>query len=413
MKAAIKGGIALIILIILIIILWIAFWFYAENHLKQAVEANIAKINKSGVESVSYTGITTSSSPLVVSVKLVDPVLTIAIPQKQPIIIRAPYAGATLSLLHPLTLTGMVPLRMDLLVGQNQAAITFAHAVDINTLAPGVWWGDFSNPITHTQQDFSDIQLLGSNGSMALVRIDTLNIDETVHTQTTAQQSAVTIHVAMAGLQVAAPFTQLLRLPFNGEITQLNTAFTASGPFDFVAFDKQFKQLAPQDRGKFLFTNLHQWASAGGHALWTMTLIMGPSTLNSALTLGFDKQAQPEGSLNVTANHLDQFSASLISAYPQATDQINQVQAQLAPYLTTTTEGGKVLGLHVVFNSNGSFVNGTRTENAPSEPIIDWKTLETTGDLSGAAPAAPYAPGDGSGAALPPQNAAPPASATP
>lgn len=407
MKAAIKGVIALIILVI---ILWIAFWFYAEIHLKQAVEAKIASLNESGVEHVSYSGITTSSSPLVISLKLLDPVLTITSPQAPPVTIHAPYAGMALSLLHPLTLTGLVPLRMNLLVGQDQGAITFGKAVVTNTLTPGVWWGNFSNPVTHTRQDFSNIQILGSNGSIALVRIAKLHIDETINPQTTAQQTAVTFHVAMTDLQVAALFTQLLHLPFNGEITQLNSAITASGPFDMVAFDKQFKQLAPQDRNKFVYTKVHQWASTGGHALLSLTLTVGPSTLNSTATIDFDKQAQPQGRIDINANHLDQFKTSLLSAYPQEADHLNQVQAQLAPYLTTTTDGGQVLGLHVVFSANGTFVNGTRTENAPNSPIIDWNALETTGHLP---VEAPYAPGDGSGAALSSPTATPPTATAP
>jgi len=113
---------------------------------------------------------------------------------------------------------------------------------------------------------------------------------------------------------------------------------------------------------------------------------VGPSTLSADAAVQFDANVQPSGTADLTADHLDAFSAAVTAAYPQVQDNVNQIEAQLSPYLSTTDDGGQVLTIHLIYGSGAVSINGQKVSDMPP---IDWDMLENP-------PA--QAAGDGSGA---------------
>ena len=127
----------------------------------------------------------------------------------------------------------------------------------------------------------------------------------------------------------------------------------------------------------------------GGKADGRLNLAVGPSTLNAGGDVSFDANAQPQGKADLTADHLDAFSAAITNAYPDAQNAVNEAQARLSPYLSSTDTGGQTLTMHVVYGIGAVNINGQKVSDMPP---LNWDILENP-------PA--QAPGDGSGAASP------------
>ena len=151
-------------------------------------------------------------------------------------------------------------------------------------------------------------------------------------------------------------------------------------------------QISQQARQELLIQAAHRWAAQGGNGKASLTLVVGPSTLNANGAVVFDANAQPSGTADISADHLDAFTAAITGAYPELAQNIAQIETELSPYLSATDTGGQVVNVHVVYGKPGVMVNGSRKADMPP---IDWSTLEN--------PPAPVAqaPGDGSGAAAP------------
>jgi hypothetical protein len=75
----------------------------------------------------------------------------------------------------------------------------------------------------------------------------------------------------------------------------------------------------------------------------------------------------------VTADHLDELFATITNAYPQLSAEVSQIQAQLSPYLSTTTQGGQTLAVHTVYGDGTVTVNGQKAGDLPK---LDWTSLE-------------------------------------
>ena len=393
MSKAIKWIVALVVLIV---ILWIAFWVYAQMQLKQVVQTKISAINSTGLEHISYDRITTSSSPFVISVKLINPSLTKPpVGGVPPVQISTAYLGASLSIFHPLTLHQNIAPRIDIQAGQNAGMMTFGAINSTNILRPSVWWGDVSNPISQSDSLISNMQVSASNGSLSLVSIGTLKVHEELGPDiTTATQKAALVTLSIDNLQVAPAFTQMLHLPFGGEVKHLDTSFTIFGPFDVAALEKEIDAMPADQRSKAGVSLIQNWAAAGGHLLANLNLNIGTSALATNLILGFDKQAQPTGTTSINATHLDQFTAALVASYPNMQDKITQAQAALAPYISTTPQDGQVLAMQTVFGQKGITINGKQTSTTPV--TINWEALKNPPQ-----PMPALAPGDESGAAAP------------
>lgn len=407
MRGILKG---LAGLIILLAILWLGGWFLAEMRLKQLVTARIDKINQTGLEHISYDSLVLGRSPLTASIKLINPLVSVkdtlnadggAAPDASadtgttPLFnISAASFGAHIDLLAPLLLHLDVPTTINIISQKASGVLTFNAVSASETLSPGVWMGDVSNPVTGGKAEFSGINLLASSGSLQVAQIGRLSVHETLDTKAGTNGTAVSLEEELDDLQLSPIIAKLINLPFGGQLKHLALTVKLSGPFNWQDFAAQ--NAAQQDEAKarkFQMETLHQWALAGGHAEATLNAQLGPSQFAADGKVAFDSTAQPSGDGNLTADQLDQLTAALTGAYPWMQDWVNEIQARMSPYLSTSEQTGQQLSLHSKFGKDGIFLNGQRTGDMPP---LDWDKL-----INPPPPPPPQAPGDGSGADSP------------
>ena len=383
-------------LVILVVLVWLGVWLYAEMRLKQLVAAEIGRVNASGTAQISYDKLTTSHSPLVASVALANPSWTSQPGSSAPpITVSAASIGAHVDLANPLILHVDMPLSIAVTTAKASGAITFATAYVTEQLSSSVWLGNMDNPITGGDARFEGINLLASNGSLRVAQIGTLALRQTADAKAGPGQTALALDETMSDFRLAPIIARLINLPFGGQIAHLAVSASLSGPLDWPSIAKQAATIPPGDaRHKFVMETLHKWALAGGSGQGKLDVTLGPSRFTADGSVTFDKAAQPSGTTDLTANHLDQFTAGLTASYPGLQDWASQLQARLSPYLSTTQDGGQVLAMHTVYGKNGILVNGQKTGDLPP---LDWDKLINPPSL----PPSPVAPGDGSGAASP------------
>ncbi|HTQ71101.1 MAG TPA: DUF2125 domain-containing protein [Acidocella sp.] len=391
MRGFIKGLAGLVILVVL---LWLGAWLYAEMRLKQLVAAQIDRVNASGTAQITYDKLTGSRSPLVASIQLANPSWTAQPDPSAPAItVSAASIGAHIDLAHPLLLHVDMPLSIAVTTARASGALTFAMADVTETLSPSLWLGNTANPITGGDARLSGINLLASNGSLQMAQIDSLVLHQAVDAKAGPGQTALALDEDMNNFRLSPIIARLINLPFGGQIAHLALSATFSGPLDWESIAQQAAAIpAGPQRHKFMLETLHQWALAGGSGQGKLSLTLGPSQLGADGSVAFDKAAQPSGTADLTANHLDQFTAALTGAYPWMQGWVSQFQARFSPYLSTTDSGGQMLGMHTIYGKNGIMVNGQKTGDMPP---LDWNNLINP------PPAPPVAPGDGSGAASP------------
>lgn len=382
----------LIGIIILIILAWLGIWLYAEMRLKQLVTAEINHINTTSTQHLTYSKLTTSSSPLVAGITLLNPHLDVILDATTPpLTANAARIGAYINIWNPLTLHIDMPLKIILGNPTEIGVLTFASANITETLTSSVLLGNTQNPVAAGDGRFTGIDLLASNGSLPVAHIDSLTTQEVVNAQADKTQTALALTDDIKNLRLSPLFTRMLSLPFNGTISHFSSFVTVSGPLNWEQIAKQSAKLQNDDQRKqFLLQKAHEWAQAGGHAQGNLTLWIGPTHLLSDFALGFDSQVQPEGKANITANHIGQFINALVAAYPNLQGWATEAENLFSPYLSTTAQDGQVLAIHLNYGQTGVFVNGRKTEDMP---FLDWNNL--LNDTSQPA----FAPGDGSGAA--------------
>ncbi len=393
MRGFIKGLAGLVILVVLI---WLGVWLYAEMRLKQLVSAEIGRVNASGTAQISYDKLTTSHSPLVASVTLANPSWSSqpggAAP---PVTVSAASIGAHIDLTAPLLLHVDMPLSVAVTTAKASGALTFAMADVTETLSPALWLGHTDNPVTGGDARFAGINLLASNGSLQVAQIGTLTLHQAVDAKAGPGQTALALDEEMNDFRLSPIIARLINLPFGGRISHLAISASLSGPLDWQSIAKQAAAIPPGDaRHKFMLQTIHQWALAGGSGQGKVSLTLGPSQLVADGSVAFDKAAQPSGTADLNADHLDQFTAGLTASYPGLQDWVSQFEARFSPYLSTTQDGGQVLAMHTVYGKTGILVNGQKTGDLPP---LDWDKLINPPQL----PPSPVAPGDGSGAASP------------
>ena len=394
MRGFIKGLAGLAVLILLV---WLGVWLYAEMRLKQLVAAEINRANASGTAQISYDKLTTSDSPLVASVALVNASWVSQPGGSAPAItVRAAKIGMHVDLLSPMLLHVDIPPSIAIVTPEATGVLTFAVADIKENLSPSLWTGNTDNPITGGDARFAGINLLASNGSLQVARIDSLVLHEALNAKAGPSETAMSLKETMNHFQLSPIIARLINLPFNGQIAYLSLSTQLSGPFDWQSIANQTTSLPSSGaREHFMLQSLHQWALAGGSAQGKLTLILGPSTFRAGGSVIFDSTAQPSGSAELNANHLDQFTAAIISAYPGLQGWVSQFEARFSPYLTTTQAGGQVLAVNTVYGKDGVTTNGQKTGDMPP---LDWNMLLNPPP---APPTPPSAPGDGSGAASP------------
>ncbi|WP_298223681.1 DUF2125 domain-containing protein [Acidocella sp.] len=389
MRSFIKGLVGLVILVALV---WLGLWLYANMRLKQLVTAEINHVNASGTAHISYHNITTSHSPILASVTVSQPRWTSQPDPSVPAVTASAVSlGAHVSLLHPLTLHMDMPLTITISSSEASGALTFEAADITETLSPSIWLGNSTNPVSSGNAHFEGVNLLASNGSLEVAKIGALTLHESLNAKAGPSQTALDLQEDMHHFSLSPILTRLLNLPFDGKIEHISLSGQLSGPLDWRSIAEQEANFQDQDqRDKFMLKTLHQWAMAGGSGHGSLSLKLGPSRFKADGKIAFDKAGQPSGKMDLTADHLDQFTNALTGSYPGLQGWVSQIEARLSPYLSTTSDGGQVLTMHTVYGKNGIVVNGQKTSSPPS---LDWNMLLNP-------PHSP-APNNASGAASP------------
>ena len=391
MRGFIKGLAGLVILVVLV---WVGVWLYAEMRLKQLVAAEIGRVNASGTAQITYDKLTTSRSPLVTSVALVNPSWTSQPDAAAPTVtISAAGIGAHISLTDPLLLHVDMPLSIAVTTPRASGALTFAVADVTETLSPAVWLGNTDNPFTGGDAHLAGINLLASAGSLQVAQIDSLVLHQALDAKAGPSQTALALNAEMNNFRLSPIIARLINLPFGGRIAHVAVSANLSGPLDWQSIAEQAAAIPAGDaRHKFMLETIHQWALADGNGQGKLSLTLGASEFNADGSVKFDSAAQPSGTADVTANHLDQLTAALTGFYPGLQNWVSQFEARFSPYLSTTQDGGQVLTMHTVYGKDGILVNGQKTGDMPP---LNWDKLINP------PPPPPVAPGDGSGAAAP------------
>jgi hypothetical protein len=391
-------------LILIIAIGWVGLWWYAEGRIEDGFTAWADKQAVMGY-TVAYTGLHRGTSPLEAGL-LIDN-LTVTVPDKTTgtnVVVTFPSLGFRIEVFNPLVMYTDVPDKISIDAGGNFDVVQNAGSISAsNDLDPAALFNKSVYPFRGGQIVEKNVDILGSSGSLLILHFDQLSVQASLNMQAGASDTALAETLSMDNVALSPLMTRVLSIPFGGKITHLGLTLNVSGPLpaNLSALADQIRATAhdPVAEQKVFVPVLHDWATQGGNGNIALTTVIGPSTLTAAAAVKFDANVQPEGTADVTANHLDQFTGAITNAYPDAQDDIAQAEAQLSQYLTTTSDGGQTLTMHIVYGSGAVNVNGQKV--GPMPPV-DWNTLENpppasaapeddnNGDDSGAtAPAAP------------------------
>jgi hypothetical protein len=382
--------------VLVLAVAWIGLWWYAEGRLSDALATNAGLHNTSdGNSAVSYDSISKGTNPLTASATLHNLHWSLRAPgEDASAVISMAQVTVWIDAFNPLVMHLGLPNQVDVSTPRGVGSATFGSiAIDMG-LDPHALFHRKVYAVTGQTMAIHNINALVA-GSFPILHIDDITGHETIDPSAGQNQTALTAEDSIDGISLPPAVVLLAHVPFGGKITHIGFNMSLSGPADWTGLVQQLHapQLSEDDKRKLVVQAAHDWAAKGGSGKANLTLAVGPTTLNAAGTVAFDANVQPNGTANVTADHLDAFTTALTNAYPQLQQSVVNIEAQLSPYLTTTDEGGQVLNVQVAYGKPGVVVNGTRKADMPP---LDWAALENP-----PAPAAPVAqaPGDGSGAA--------------
>jgi Uncharacterized protein conserved in bacteria (DUF2125) len=388
--------------VVVLVAAWLGLWWYAEGRMQAGMInwADQMAANGNGDVKVSYDSLARGSSPLAATVTVTNLQLTVqAQPTDTPFSILLPSFTMRIDAASPLVQHFDLPPQVNISGARGQGAITFGSVDVAEYIDPMSLFKKNVSPFRGADATASNINLLASSGSLLVLHADHYALHGTVDEAAGAGQPAFASTTSLDGLAISPLLTRIASIPFGGKIGHLALTANVFGPlpanWQDVLHRLDAEPMQPADR-KLLVQAAHDWAAHGGRASGSVSLAVGPSTLNADGALKFDAATQPAGTANVTADHLDAFSGAITSAYPQLQDEVNTIQARLSPYLSSTDTGGQTLALHVAYGGGTVNVNG---KQASTLPPLDWATLENP---PAPLPVPPQAPGDGSGAAVTP-----------
>jgi hypothetical protein len=381
-------------IVVVLAVAWGGLWWYVEGRLHDMLAASASMQNTSdGSSVISYDGISRGTNPLTASATLHNLHWSLLAPgEDTPSVIEAAQVTAWIDAFNPLVMHIGLPNRVDVATPRAGGSVTF-ETIAINAgLNPRALWDRNIYALTGQNLAIQNMNVLAGGGNFPLLHVDNIAGQETFNPGAGPSQTALAGQYSLDGVALSPLFVALGHVPFGGKITHLGFSVMLSGAADWTGLMDQLRSqdLSERDRGELVLHATHDWAAQGGNGKANLTLTLGPSTLNAAGAVAFDAKAQPSGTADVTADHLDALTSALINAYPQLQQSIVTLEAQLSPYLTTTDVGGQVLNVHIAYGKPGVLVNGERKADMPP---IDWAALENP-----PAPV-PQAPGDGSGAA--------------
>lgn len=366
-------------LVVVFAIAWVGLWWYAEGRLENGFTAWASQLATQGWK-IGYTSDQRGTSPTAASLTLTG--LTLSPPpdaQGRTGTITLPSLTLRIEALNPLVLHTDLPAKINLDFGAGiDAAVSFATVSSTQQLDPHVLFSHGEYPYRSGNFAATGVDILASQGSLLVLHMDNVATQYSLNPQAAADGNALSVTESFDGIAVSPLMTRMLSIPFGGKITHLGMGLNVSGPVPDGLTDlaAQLKAVPFGDEAaqqKLLIPVLHQWAVKGGSGNFSFTSLIGPSTLTAAASVKFDDSVQPEGTADITADHLDQFTGAITNAYPAAQDDIAQIEAQLSQYLTTTSEGGQTLTMHVVYGSRSVSVNGQKIGPLPP---VDWTALE-------------------------------------
>ena len=384
-------------IVVVVALVWAGLWWYAQARLQAALKLYASELTSpDGTTSMSYDGISGGGFPLAATATLNNPRLTIALPgndMPSPLVLGMSHVTLRVGVLDPLVLHLDMPDKITGHVPQGDGAVTFGKFSATATLNRQALFNPNIFPISAENADISDINVLGSSGSIQVLHIDRLHMHETLNPAANAGQTSLTLAEDLQGVALPDWMTKILGVPFDGKIEHLGLNASFSGALDWVGLAQQLKAQTDENAKTQLLVNAaHGWAKQGGNATAALSVTLGPSTLNASGDVKFDANAQPSGQAEVTANHLDALTSAIAAAYPSTQNDINQAEAQLAPYLSADRDNGQVLNIHATYGASGVMVNGQKMADMPP---LDWNELTSlfTPQASGDGAAAPQGSG--------------------
>jgi hypothetical protein len=383
--------------VLVLAVAWGGLWWYAQERLQAGIKGWIAQNTSNGAVQVTYDSIVQGRSPFAAEVTLINPRWSIQpAGASAPLTLSTPSFGLRIGVANPLVVH--VDIARQILVGtpKGDVSVTYGSLDITEHLNSKALFDTRILPFRSFATTGSDLSILAGNGIVPVLHIGSFTEHGSLNPQAGLKDTAYAADLTLQDL--SSPTLPVLmalagkgtNVPFDNNIKEIGLSTTLSGPVpadwkqQFDAY--QAAALGP-DKNKILVQNLHNWASQGGTGTAGLTLAIGPSTLNVNGNVAFDANAQPNGTADITADHLDDFTATLTNAVPQLQQDISSAEAVLSPYLSTTAAGGQVLNAHVAYGTAGVLVNGERKADMPP---LDWATLENP-----PAPAA-QASGDGS-----------------
>ena len=370
---------SLIGLVILLAIAWFGLWWYAEGRMQSGFAAWADQVAVEGGQ-VSYDSLRRGTSPAAAAITLGNVHITLppASPGGQSAVLTLPSLGFRIEMLRPLLLHVDLPNRLNAGFNGVDAVVSFGNVMQTEELDPHVLLGHGKAPLRSGDFVASDVDVLASGGSLLVLHMDGVQAHVRFDSRAGATGVALDARFSADGIAPSPLVARLLSVPFGGKVAHLTYGVRLSGPVpaDLPALVSQVDSLPPGDlagRRQLLAPRLRAWAAGGGNGTLSAAVTVGPTTANAGGTVKFDANVQPEGTADLTADHLDQLTAALTDAYPQLQEAIAGLEARLSPYLTSSDQGGQSLALHAVYGAGAVTING---QKAGAMPVLDWNALE-------------------------------------
>jgi hypothetical protein len=375
MRAIIKFLLSLVVVFALV---WLGLWWYAQGRLQAGFEGWAEQQATNGIK-ISYSGIQRGTSPLHALVTVQNLVLALPpAPNGDTGTVTLPSLGLRIDAATPTVFHTDLPNKILLQIGSNIDAAIDTRTISVNEyLDPNAMFNKAVYPFRGGDLSATDVDILASQGSLLVLHVDNITGHSVINPNASATDTAIASSTSFDGIALSPILTRIASIPFDGKIGHLATSLTLSGPVpdDLQGLVAQIRAV-PHDadaQQRIIMPVIHKWAAQGGNGSATLALTIGPTTANADGAIKFDANLQPEGTANLTANHLDQFLATITNAYPQLQADAAQIQAQLTPYLTTTTQDGQTLAIHTTYGNGAVTING---QKAADLPTVNWTTLE-------------------------------------
>lgn len=368
-------------LLAVLAVLWLGLWWWAEARMQDGMQNWLARFQPQSGVKISYDSISRGVSPLAASLTVSGLHYTVQ-PQDGsigPFSMTFPSFVLRADIWDPLDLRFIFPSQVNIDTPRADVTVTFGSCEETGRIDLNALLKHEIDPFTSLTLAASDINVLASSGSLAILHIDSIDGLAKLNRQAGAGETAFSDEMTISNIALSPLVTRLAAIPFGGAISEFSAGFSLTGPIpaDWQQFYARYNKVPVTDQpghARLILQALHEWALRGGSADGSVKLVIGPSTLTAAGTAKFDSNAQPSGTASLTADHLDEFAGAIASAYPATQNAINNIQARLSPYLTSSQAGGQTLGLQVTYGKGSVTVNG---QTSPLPPL-DWSKLENT-----------------------------------